>query len=76
MALAEFTEFVAEKEGDDDEDNDPREGVLGRIVSQKQIEAVAAALPPGSRTLGVPSGERQHRSARQLPCHHKGQCRT
>ena len=53
MALAEFSEFMADKEDDDDEDNDPREDVLGRFVSQKQIEAVAAALPPGSRTLAA-----------------------
>ena len=53
MARAEFVEFVAENEDHDDEDNDPREDVLGRFVSHKQIEAVAAALPPGSRTLAA-----------------------
>ena len=53
-------ELKAENENHDDEDNDPREDVLGRFVSQRQTEAVAAALPPGSRTLAA-SGSNAHR---------------
>ena len=53
MARAEFVELKAENENHDDEDNDPREDVLGRFVSQRQTEAVAAALPPGSRALAA-----------------------
>ena len=53
MARVNFVELKAENENHDDEDNDSREDVLGRFVSHKQIEAVAAALPPGSRALAA-----------------------
>ena len=38
---------MAEIENNDEEDNDPREDVLGQFVSHKQIEVVAAALSLG-----------------------------